>query len=204
MIIAALFLASSLSGNACSSTPNVGNEIQWSRPAILRAPNRLWQIEVTPNFTGSDNASPASLRWCATGRQTKLLVLRRFAEIRWGNGGAELLLLDEPLSGSRKIFLYHVSRTTVRELPIDKKVRTEFGRSIGGSRRIVFYIPRVGSWNHNNLVLAVGGTSIAGDVGPTKSHCLGITVDSGSGRILETMSAQELARRYHARCQISP
>ncbi len=164
----------------------------------------MWQIDVRPDFSKPDNATPVTLRWCASGKQTKLFTLKRFADFRWGNGGAELLLLDEPFSGSRRLFLYHISQTSVRELPLDVKIRAEFGRSLGGNRRIVFYLPKIASWSGSNLVLAVGGTSIAGDVGPTKSHCVGIRMDTGLDRILEVMSAQDLARRYHARCQVSP
>jgi hypothetical protein len=168
------------------------------------APNHLWQVDVTPDFSKPDNATPVKLQWCGSGKRANLFTLERLAELRWGRSGAELLILNEPTSGSRKILLYNVSGKALRQLPVDTEIRAEFQRSLGANRKIVFYIPTRASWIGSTLVLAVGGTSIEGNVGRTKSHCIGVRVDTRSGYVLNTMPASQLARVYRARCRVSP
>jgi hypothetical protein len=118
-------------------------------------------------------------------------------------------VIDEPLSGTRKLRLFSVAGLTVgaQDPPsdvLDKAVNEALAKHLGINRHIQFYLPSFVYWRGNTLSLAVGGQAYTENVGPLGVYCYGMQIDSESLRVKDVLSAKELKAKAGRSCEVSP
>lgn len=210
MIFALSLLSTvSISPAQCVGTSHAHNQLQWSEPAKIVAPNHVWQVEVNPILNADENKTPVTLVSCRGAQSWFLFTLQREANLYWSSDSRYLLIVDEPLSGTNKLLLFSVEQlitNTPNSLPdaLDKAVNEALKRQLGEGVHIQFYLPTYTSWDKKNLLLAVGGESYTVNTGPINSYCYGFIVDSETSTVMNVLSKKELVAKTGRSCRVSP
>jgi hypothetical protein len=171
--------------------------LHWSRRTIVKSPDGQFQIEVHPILTDEENHSPVVVHRLYDGREWKLFTLTRAAHTLWSPDGHRILVIDEPTVDNYVVHLYSPEGKRT-EADTDGMMRSAVASRIAPGREVEFYLPTFVSWNDNELVIAVGGTSSHGIASPMESFCFAVSVDSGSGNVLTTN------KRSESHCRTNP
>jgi len=205
VLMAIFFLATAGTTN-CGQAGGSNAHIQWSASAIATAPDHSSQLEVHPVLTSDENASPVVLRSCADGSVHQLFTLERSADVYWGPTSIDLLIINQPNADKYDISMFSArgQNSGMVEKIFNDAVVSRLLKAEGPDRRVVFYLPRFISWKGNELLLAVGGATVAAKGGPMSSYCYGMMINSQTLQISRTFSAEDLKRQYAAECQLAP
>ena len=195
--------------HACAARVQENARLHWSMPARVPAPNRRWQIEVTPKLDDSENRTPVSLTLCDGSASWPLFTLQRSARVHWSADGEQLLVINEPLSGTRQLLFFSIrgARTGAHVVPtsaLEKVVTDTIAHRIGVRKSVEFYLPKLLSWRGRELFLTVGGQSSAAPSGPFESYCFGVALDSETFQVKNVISEKVLRARWRRSCDISP
>ena len=207
MLAVSLMFVSPL--HACAARVQENARLHWSMPARVPAPNRRWQIEVTPKLDDSENRTPVSLTLCDGSASWPLFTLQRSARVHWSADGEQLLVINEPLSGTRQLLFFSIrgARTGAQVVPtsaLEKVVTDTIAHRIGAQRHVDFYLPKLVSWRGRELVLSVGGHTSVDSNGPLESYCFGVALDSETFQVTKVISEKMLRARWRRSCDISP
>jgi hypothetical protein len=202
-----LFLARPSLAQCSVALPTHGR-LQWSQRAKVVAPDRSWVVEVHPVLSAAENQTPVTLHQCAGPKSWPLFTLQRSAELYWGSDSKHVLVVNEPLAGTRKLLLFTLQGLSGTQETsadaLDKKVNEKLIERLGNNRHIQFYLPGVVSWKGNNLLLAVGGETFVENVGPLDSYCYGLRIDTETLRVEGVLSEKELKATTGHSCRVSP
>ena len=174
----------------------------------MLAPGRRWQVEVMPDADG--DASPVSIRDCATGTTRRLFQLVRSALIYWSPDGRNLIVLRSPGAGHDELLLFRLpaddqaADRLMPEVHVDTTVRAAVKSSIGRAREIQFYMLTFVRWTTSGAVVAVGGTSTRGEQGRMTPYCYGLNLILEPFRVGRVLSPQTLTAKYGTRCHEMP
>jgi hypothetical protein len=195
-IVALIIVMTSLVGLAAQP---LGHPVflHWSRRAIVKSPDGQFQIEVHPILTDEEDHSPVVVRRLYDGKEWELFTLTRAAHALWSPDSHRILVIDEPTADNYEVHLYSPEGKRM-EADTDGMMRSAVLSGIAPGREIDFYLPTFVSWKDNELVLAVGGTSSRGIPSPMQSFCFAVSVDSDSGKVLDTKKLSD------SHCRLSP
>jgi hypothetical protein len=204
-ILAAIFYLASTGIPICGQVGDRNAHIQWSEASIATAPNHSAQVEVHPVPNSDENASPVLLRSCADGRAHQLFTLERSADIYWDPASVDLLLINQRNADKYNISLFVANQKNgdMVEKSLDEVVMRRLPKADGLDRNVVFYLPRFVSWIGTELVVSVGGATVAPGGGPMSSYCYGVMIDTQSLQA-SVIPGDELKRGYGAQCQLAP
>jgi hypothetical protein len=193
----------------CPGTFNTSGVLHWSEAAQIASPNRAWVVEVHPVFDAEDNRSPVTIRSCRDSKSWHLFTLQRRAEVYWRPNSGQVLIVDQPLSGTNKLLLFSVASLAAgaqRPEPdaIDEVVNSALVRKIEKNRHIQFYLPTFVQWKGGSILLAVGGVTHGEGNGPFEAYCYGMEVNGNTLRVESVMSEKELRAGTGHSCQVSP
>ena len=177
--------------------------LQWSKKTIVKSPNERLQIEVHPILTDEENHSPVVVRRLVDQHVWRLITLSRAAQTAWSFDSKKILVIDQPTADNYRVLLLS-SEGKRAEVDTDKMIRAAAVNLIGPGRAMEFYLPMFVSWDAKELVLAVGGTSSNGVNRPMTTYCLGVRVDSNSGKVLATFPETEPKRQFNSQCRLDP
>jgi hypothetical protein len=171
--------------------------LHWSERAMVKSPDRQFQIEVHPILTDEENHSPVVIHRLYDGREWELFTLTRAAHVLWSPDSHRILVIDEPTADNYEVRLYSPDGKRT-ETDTDRMMRSAVASQIAQGRSINFYHPTFVSWKDNELLIAVGGTSYKGIPSPFESFCFAVSVDSDSGKVLSTN------KRSESHCRLNP
>lgn len=177
--------------------------LQWSQAKTIKSPNHRFRIEVHPILTDAENHSPVVVRALADHRTWRLFTLTRSAQAEWSPDSQRILIIDQPTSDRYYIRLFTTDGKSVGA-DSDNMVRSEVIKMIGPERTTEFYLPTFVSWNRNEVLLAVGGTSSRGINKPMEPYCFGVRIDDVSVKVLNTFSKDALKQEFNSTCRTSP
>jgi hypothetical protein len=209
IVVISLLLAAGTASAQCSGVPKFQAQLQWSEAAKIVAPNHRWVAEVHPVLDADENRTPVTLHRCGSTDSWPLFTLERKAELRWGADSNQILVVNEPLSGTNKLLLFSVPSLTTgtQGFPpdaLDKAVNEALTERLGKENHAQFYLPSFVSWKGDDLLLAVGGATYAANVGPLTPYCYGMRINSSTLRVESILSEKELKTRTGHGCQVSP
>lgn len=189
----------------CSGMPQKHRQLQWSEATQTTSPNRRWEVVVQPALTSDNNQSSVLLRSCQGDGAWSLLTLVRSAEAFWAPGSQRLLIINQPTADGYDLLLFDVDDiagggVTRNTLDVDATVKEDVIKSLGKSRYIEFYLPKLVSWKDGSLVISVGGTTWSGHDGPMRSYCYGFVIDDSARRVRYLLSRKELKAKFGAEC----
>lgn len=192
----------------CDAPSQSKIQLHWSRYNKVVAPNRSFAVEVHPILDSEENQSPVTLRACETSKSWPLFILQRSAELYWSADSKRLLIVDEPLSGTNKVMLFPIDKLTQQSQAnapdaINVAIKEALTRKLGKHSHFQFYLPTYVSWNGNDLLLAIGGTTYTQENGPEQSYCYGFEIDSSSMHIKKIMPDGELGKTGGS-CRTAP
>ena len=177
--------------------------LHWSREEIVKSPDERLQVEVHPILTDDENHSPVVIRRLVDQRTWNLFTLTRAAEVQWSPDSQKILVIDQPTVDHYEVRLFS-SEGKMPGIDTDKMIRSAVSDIIGPGRKMGFYLPTFVSWESNELIVAVGGTSWTGINRPVDTYCFAAKIDSNSGKVLTTLSEDMLRNQFHSECRLNP
>ena len=193
----------------CAGPVRTHLHVQWSTPATMVAPDRSWVVEVHPLLDAASNQTPIMLRRCDDSQQWPLFTLERSADLHWSADSKQLLIVDQPLSGTNKLLLLSIpaiatGRSDSSVDALDRMVTVSLKERLGTGALMQFYLPAVVSWTDSTLLLAVGGETYVGTGGELGRFCYGVRVRTDTLHLDDVLSEAELRTRSGHGCQVSP
>ena len=210
LVVLGLLLFSQGAMASCNGVVQKHAHIQWSNPANIVSPNKMWQLEVHPDLTSDENRSQIFLRRCSDEKFFNLFTLERNAEVYWGGGDGHLLVIDQPTTDVSKLILIDTkslfdTKKSLSYLDLNNEIQGDVKRRLGAARHIEFYLLNFVEWDDGTLVLGVGGTTSSGANGPMTPYCYGVRLDSNTSSVKNLISADDLRSRFNnASCVVFP
>lgn len=187
----------------CTPSSNHPVSLHWDDRAQIFSPDCRTTLNVQPS---GDEGAQVSLE--VRGHTSLLFRVDRDAILHWGPDNQSLLVEDAQYSNHYRLLLFDplsplISPTT--SLRLDMLLRNKVHTALTKDDNIAYYFPRFVAWpNPADLIVYVGLSTTRGANGPFTEHCFGYQVDPETLRVVNTLTADELKKRYSASCQTAP
>lgn len=209
ILVGLSLLFTATSWGQCSGPARTHANLQWSEAAKVTSPDHVWEVEVHPILDADENRSPVTIRKCGESRSRPLFTLQRSAEVFWSPDSKDVLVVNQPLSGTNKLLFFTVSGSPAQTSEpasnnLDNTVAEALSERLGKDRHLQFYLPTLVSWKDSSMLLAVGGETYVGNSGPLDTYCYGLRINSSTLRVQGVLSEKELKASIGHSCQVSP